>query len=131
MDDVLARVLSLIPKKENGDYKHGAKADFCRSIQIKPQTLSDWINGRSTSYKDKIYQISAVYGVPVEWLQTGKEMFKRQYKETAKLDDAVAVRERLRSSPELKILFDTTEDAPASALLEAAALIMRYKEQSK
>ena len=46
-------------------------------------------------------------------------------------DDAIAVRERLRSSPELKILFDATEDAPASALLEAAALIMRYKEQSK
>lgn len=47
MDDVLTRILSLIPKKENGDYKHGAKAEFCKSIRIKPQTLSDWISGRS------------------------------------------------------------------------------------
>lgn len=45
--------------------------------------------------------------------------------------DAIAVRDRLRSSPELKILFDAAENAPASALLEAAAIIMRYKEQNK
>ena len=133
MDEVLSRILSLIPKKENGDFKHGAKAEFCKSIRIKPQTLSDWISGRSTSYKDKVYQISSVYDVPVEWIETGKERFKQNYEAAKKAeeDDTVAVRERLRSSPELKILFDAAENAPASALLEAAAIIMRYKEQSK
>ncbi len=45
--------------------------------------------------------------------------------------DAIATRERLRSSPGMRILFDAAEDAPESALLEAAALIMRYKEESK
>ena len=44
-------------------------------------------------------------------------------------DDNMPQRENMRS--EMRILFDAAEDAPASALLEAAALIMRYKEQSK
>lgn len=43
--------------------------------------------------------------------------------------DNMSGRENMRS--EMRILFDAAEDAPASALLEAAALIMRYKEQSK
>ena len=43
--------------------------------------------------------------------------------------DNMSERENMRS--EMRILFDAAEDAPASALLEAAALIMRYKEQSK
>ena len=38
-------------------------------------------------------------------------------------------REKMRS--EMRILFDAAEDAPTSAILEAAALIMRYKEQSQ
>ena len=38
-------------------------------------------------------------------------------------------REQMRS--EMRILFDAAEDAPTSAILEAAALLMRYKEQSK
>jgi len=43
-------------------------------------------------------------------------------------DNSLEVRQRLRESAELKILFDAAENAPPSALLEAAALIMRYKE---
>ena len=43
--------------------------------------------------------------------------------------DNMSERENMRA--EMRILFDAAEDAPASALLEAAALIMRYKEQSK
>ena len=43
--------------------------------------------------------------------------------------DNMSERENMRA--EMRILFDAAEGAPASALLEAAALIMRYKEQSK
>lgn len=38
-------------------------------------------------------------------------------------------RDKMRS--DLRILFDAAEDAPSSAILEAAALIMRYKEQNQ
>ena len=43
--------------------------------------------------------------------------------------DNMPERENMRA--EMRILFDAAEDAPASALLEAAAMIMRYKEKSQ
>ena len=70
MDIVLERILSLIPRKENGDYVHGAIKQFAESIGVKNGNLvSDWIAGRSTSYRRYVYVISAKYNVSVEWLR--------------------------------------------------------------
>lgn len=63
-------MLTLIPKKENGNFKHGALSQFARSIGFKDgHIVSDWIAGNSESYKNYIYQVSALYHVSVEWLQ--------------------------------------------------------------
>ena len=70
MDITLERILSLIPKKENGDFQHGALKAFANSIGLKSGNLiSDWLKGRSESYKNYIYEVSAKYGVSVEWLK--------------------------------------------------------------
>ena len=70
MNIMLTRILSLIPKKENGDFKHGSLAKFARSIGFKDgHIISDWIAGNSTSYENYVYQISAKYNVSVEWLK--------------------------------------------------------------
>ena len=70
MDKMLDRILSLIPKKENGDFKHGELAKFARSIGFKDgHIISDWIAGNSESYKNYIYQIADKYNVSVEWLK--------------------------------------------------------------
>nr|DAI83100.1 MAG TPA: ESX-1 secretion-associated regulator [Caudoviricetes sp.] len=70
MDITLERMLTLIPKKENGTFKHGALSQFARSIGFKDgHIVSDWIAGNSESYKNYIYQVSALYNVSVEWLQ--------------------------------------------------------------
>lgn len=70
MDITLERILSLIPKKENGDYQHGALKAFANSIGLRSGNLiSDWVKGRSESYKNYIYEVSAKYGVSVEWLR--------------------------------------------------------------
>ena len=69
MDITLKRILSLIPKKENGDYQHGAQKAFANSIGLKSGNLiTDWSKGRSVSYKNYLYEISAKYNVSVEWL---------------------------------------------------------------
>ena len=76
MDITLERILSLIPRKENGDFKHGAKKNFAESIGLKSGNLiSDWMSGNSQSYKNYVYEISAKYGVSVEWLrgETGEK----------------------------------------------------------
>lgn len=70
MDIVLERILSLIPKKPDGKYVHGAKREFARSIGYDGgDIVSMWINGSSKSYMGKLHEIAAVHHVSVEWLQ--------------------------------------------------------------
>lgn len=69
MDIVLERILMLIPKKENGDFKHGALKEFANSIGLKSGNLiSDWVKGRSKSYENYVYQIATIHNVSIEWL---------------------------------------------------------------
>ena len=70
MDITLERILSLIPKKDNGDFVHGAKKAFAVSIGFKSgEIVSMWINGSSKSYMGKLHEIAAVHHVSVEWLK--------------------------------------------------------------
>lgn len=70
MDIMLERILTLIPKKPDGKFVHGALKEFANTVGLKSGNLvSDWMNGRSTSYKGYLYEISAKYDVSVEWLR--------------------------------------------------------------
>ena len=70
MDIVLERILSLLPKKPAGKFIRGSKKEFAQSIGYDSgDIVSMWINGSSTSYNGKLHEISAKYGVSVEWLR--------------------------------------------------------------
>lgn len=70
MDITLERILSLIPKKPDGKFVHGAKKEFAESVGLKSGNLiADWCDGRSQSYKSYLYEIAAKYNVSVEWLK--------------------------------------------------------------
>lgn len=82
MEIVRERVLSLIPKKEDGKFAHGALKEFANSIGLKSGNLiSDWINLRSHSYMNYLYEIAAKYNVSVEWLK-GETDIKNPASET-------------------------------------------------
>lgn len=69
MDIVLERMLSLIPRKPDGKFVHGALKEFANSVGLKSGNLvSDWMNGRSASYLNYVYTVAAVYGVSPDWL---------------------------------------------------------------
>lgn len=69
MDIILERILSLIPRKENGDFEHGSKKEFAQSIGFKGgEIISDWIAGRNKSYVKHIHVIAERYNVSTEWL---------------------------------------------------------------
>ena len=51
MDIMLERMLSLIPKKENGKYVHGAKKEFCEAIGAPTNIVSEWEAGKTKSYR--------------------------------------------------------------------------------
>ncbi len=70
MDITLERILSLLPQKPDGKIRHGAKAEFARGLGYDSgDIVSMWINGSSDSYKKKLHEIAAKYGVSVEWLR--------------------------------------------------------------
>lgn len=70
MDIMLERILSLIPKKPTGGFLHGEKKKFAVGIGFKSgEIVSDWIAGRSDSYKNYLYEISQKHDVSVEWLR--------------------------------------------------------------
>ena len=90
LDKTLERIISLIPKKENGDFKHGALKEFANSIGLKSGNLiSDWIAGRSVPYNSYVYEIAAKYNVSVEWLngETDEKGIKNQPADASSADE--------------------------------------------
>lgn len=69
MDIMLERILSLIPKKPDGKYVHGAKKEFCESIGAPVNIVSEWEAGKTKSYRNYLYAISNIYNVSVEWIK--------------------------------------------------------------
>lgn len=69
MDITLERILSLIPKKPDGKFVHGAKKAFCLEIEAPPNIINEWERGVSKSYNNYLYEIAAKYHVSVEWLK--------------------------------------------------------------
>lgn len=121
MDITLERMLTLIPQKENGGFKHGALSQFARSIGFKDgHIVSDWIAGNSESYKNYIYQVSALYHVSVEWLQGKTE--DKSIKETPdpKIEGV---------SAEAQEILDYIRDATPAELAEVCRYIGYLKSK--
>lgn len=70
MDITLERILSLLPKKDDGSFVRGAKKDFAVSIGYDSgDIVSMWVKGSSSSYYGKLHEIAAKYNVSVDWLK--------------------------------------------------------------
>lgn len=120
MDITLERILSLIPKKPDGNFVHGAKKDFAVEIGFKSgEIVSDWIAGRSQSYKSHLYPIAIKYDVSVEWLK-GETNEKKP----------VPVRHELsEEAKELQYIWDESDADERQALLEMARLIKKRRDK--
>lgn len=69
MDILLERILSLIPKKPDGTFVHGGKKKFADKLGLASNIVAEWTSGRNKSYTNYVYEISAKYGVSVDWLK--------------------------------------------------------------
>ena len=110
MDTTLERILSLIPRNENGKFRHGAKAEFAKSIGYNDgHIVAMWENGSSNSYIKKLHEIAAKYGVSVEWLRG--ETDERSTAPEPETDELREYLEMLRSRPECRMLLSTVKGA--------------------
>lgn len=120
MDITLQRILSLLPKKEDGSFVRGAKKDFATSIGYDSgDIVSMWIKGTSTSYYGKIHEIAAKYHVSVEYL-TGETDSPEIKKDTTLSGDVDA---------ELKYIWNNIDDADREFLLANARLLMERRNK--
>ena len=104
MDIVLERILSLLPKKPDGKFVRGSKKEFAQSIGYDSgDIVSMWINGSSTSYNGKLHEISAKYGVSVEWLR-GETDEKNPAPKGDGTKEIEAIFEQLTPSRQAKLL---------------------------
>ena len=116
MDIMLERILSLIPKDDDGKYVHGAKAEFAKSIGYNDGAIASmWIKGTSTSYKNKLHEIAEKYGVSVKWL--------RGETDDPGIKEAPAT-EGEGVSPTVQELFDFIDTATENELAE----LLRYAQ---
>lgn len=114
MDITLERILSLIPRKSDGKFVHGAKKAFAVSIGLKGgESITMWENGGSTSYTNYLYEISDKYNVSVEWLKGETDEKEKPAKHGELTDKQVHLLKLFENaSPELR--------AAAMAVLESA-----------
>ena len=82
IDILLERILSLIPRKPDGKYVHGAKKTFCERIGAPTNIISEWETGKTKSYRNYVHAVAMAYGVSVEWLKGETEQ-----KETSPVRD--------------------------------------------
>ena len=93
MDILLKRMLSFIPKKENGKYVHGAKKEFCEKIGAPTNIVSEWEAGKTKSYRNYVHAVAMAYNVSVEWLKgESDQKEKSPTPEGAELDEELIMR---------------------------------------
>lgn len=116
MDIMLERILSLIPRKPDGKFVHGALKEFANTVGLKSGNLvSDWMNGRSTSYKSYIYEIAAKYNVSVEWLKGESDQKEKSPTPNGVELDAETI--------ELREIWNSADQEEREALLAMAKML--------
>ena len=91
-----------------------SKTEFYKQCGISAATFSNWKNDVYFPSRENLERIQEITG-----LSFGLVDNQSNYPQ----------REEMRQ--EMRILFDAAEGVPTSAILEAAALLMRYKEKNQ
>lgn len=120
MDILLERMLSLIPKKPDGKYVHGAKKLFCEKIGAPTNIISEWESNKTKSYRNYVHAAAMAYNVSVEWLKgETDEKEKSPTPEGAELDPVTR---------ELFEIVNGSDEDELKALLEMARLIKKRRD---
>lgn len=98
-----------------------------REIGLSKATPTKWKTSGATPSGDNLKKIAAYFGVTESDLLSDEsvQLPVRNSEESKRLE----LREDMRDSMAIRILFDTLEDATDADILEAAATIARRKEE--
>lgn len=99
------------------------KRKFHADSGISSATLTQWRNENVVPTAKLVRRLQEYTGLYID-------DFMRMYGAGGP-DETAELRQMLVDRPDMKLLFQTAKNAPASAILEAAAILARYKEESE
>lgn len=105
-----------------------SKKEFHNKSGISSATLSQWRKGAKSVKSDSIVKLEMFTEMSIEdFMKTyGPSKPSDQYE-----NDVLELRQMLRDSPEMRMLFSTAKGATPSAILQSAALLARLKEEAQ
>jgi len=112
---------------------HTSPSRVALDVGLSKTAVNGWKNGRLPN-DSSLYLLANYFFVPIETFWACDDIAEKRgvdAQETSSQPQESNYPQREQMRQEMRILFDAAEDAPTSAILEAAALLMRYKEQNK
>ena len=91
------------------------QSDLGKALGVSAQAVSKWELGKAEPDSDSIIRMCQLFGVTADQL-LGQER-------DAQMDEAMALRERLRRDPSFRMLFDAAGKATPEHIRAAAAML--------
>lgn len=101
------------------------RSNVCKKLGLSENAWKRWEN-ESTPRKATVLAVSRFFGVPYDDLLHA-DLSSKPVRE----DETIKARQKAFERAEIRTLFDLAENAPASRVYEAIALLQRYKEESE
>lgn len=97
---------------------------LAKDVGITPSLFSHWKNGQYQPKIDKVQKIADYFGVPAEYILTGKE--PDNYYEN---DEVAQIAQAVYERPELKVLFDASRDSTKEDIEQVIAMLDYLKKK--
>ena len=120
MYEIFAKLMSL---------KGCSAYQVSKATGIAQSTLSDWKSGKTAPKIDKMQKIADYFGVPVEYLMTGKE--SEDGPKYYLNDETAAIAQDIFESRELRVLFDAARDAEPEDLTAVHNMLLALKRKER
>ena len=103
-----------------------SQAEVCKTLNIKPNSFSDWINAKTYPRIDKIEMLANYFGI--------KKSDLIESKKATELTDDIELQEYLESlknRSEMRMLFKLTKSATKEDVMKAVKIIEALKGESE
>lgn len=96
-----------------------SQTQLAMKMHLTQGAISQWETGATVPAADQLISLAKVFGISVDdLLETNKDKPKDKYE-----DDAMVIRERLRRSPDYRLLFEAAGKASPEHLRAATAML--------
>ena len=120
MSDMENRAIFSANLKRYMEQTGKTRADICNALGFKYSTFTDWVNGNKYPRIDKIEMLANYFGIEKS------DLIERKAPPSED-DDLSSYLEELRTRPEKRLLFDSTNGMSADQIQAIVQMIEKFK----